>query len=61
MPPWLNEGLAVIFEGGLLEGNTLRVDAPNPVALKKLKADLAGPAAAGIGEAALRRRGPIPR
>ncbi len=44
VPPWLNEGLAVIFEGGLLEGNTLRVDAPNAVALKKLKADLAGPA-----------------
>ena len=44
VPPWLNEGLAVIFEGGQLEGNTLRVDAPNPVALKKLKADLAGPA-----------------
>ena len=42
VPPWLNEGLAVIFEGGLLEGNTLRVDAPNSVALKKLKADLAG-------------------
>src|SRR5208282_4013187 len=42
VPPWLNEGLAVIFEGGQLEGNTLRVDAPNPVALKKLKADLAG-------------------
>ena len=44
VPPWLNEGLAVIFEGGLLEGNLLRVDAPNPDALKKLKADLAGPA-----------------
>ena len=44
VPPWLNEGLAVIFEGGLLEGNTLRVDAPNPLTLKKLKADLAGPA-----------------
>jgi regulator of replication initiation timing len=43
VPPWLNEGLAVIFEGGQLEGNTLRVDAPNPLALKKLKADLAGP------------------
>lgn len=42
VPPWLNEGLAVIFEGGQLEGNSLRVDAPNPVALKKLKADLAG-------------------
>ncbi len=43
VPPWLNEGLAVIFEGGLLEGNTLRVDVANPVALKKLKADLDGP------------------
>ena len=42
VPPWLNEGLAVIFEGGLLEGNSLRVDAPNPLAVKKLKADLAG-------------------
>ncbi len=48
VPPWLNEGLAVIFEGGLLEGNSLRVDAPNPVALKKLKADLAGPAPLGL-------------
>jgi hypothetical protein len=43
VPSWLNEGLAVIFEGGQLEGNTLRVDAPNPPVLKKLKADLAGP------------------
>ena len=60
VPLWLNEGLAVIFEGGLLEGNTLRVDAPNAAALKKLKADLAGPAAAGIGKAARRRRGSIP-
>ncbi len=44
VPPWLNEGLAVIFEGGQLEGDILRVDAPNLQALKKLKADLAGPA-----------------
>jgi regulator of replication initiation timing len=44
VPSWLNEGLAMIFEDGLLEGNTLRVDAPNPVTLKKLKAELAGPA-----------------
>lgn len=43
VPPWLNEGLAVIFEGGLLEGSTLRVDAPNRVALKKLKAELTSP------------------
>ncbi len=42
VPPWLNEGLAVIFEGGQLEGNNLRVDAPNAAALKKLRADLAG-------------------
>jgi hypothetical protein len=42
IPPWLDEGLAVLFEGGLLEGDKLRVDAPNPAALKKLKADLEG-------------------
>jgi hypothetical protein len=43
IPAWLDEGLAVLFEGGLLEGDTLRIDAPNPAALKKLKADMAGP------------------
>jgi len=43
IPPWLDEGLAVLFEGGLLEGDTLRIDAPGPLALKKLKADMAGP------------------
>jgi hypothetical protein len=43
VPRWLNEGLAVTFEGGILEADTLRVDAPNAVALKRLKADLAGP------------------
>ena len=48
VPPWLNEGLAVIFEGGLLEGNTLRFDAPHPAALKTLKADLAGSAPLGL-------------
>jgi hypothetical protein len=48
VPPWLNEGLAVIFEGGLLEGDLLRVDAPNPAALRKLKADLAGPEPLGL-------------
>jgi hypothetical protein len=42
IPAWLDEGLAVLFEGGLLEGDTLRVDAPNAAALKKLKADMAG-------------------
>jgi hypothetical protein len=43
IPPWLDEGLAVLFEGGLLEGDALRVDAPNSAALKKLKADMADP------------------
>lgn len=42
VPNWLNEGLAVMFEGGMLDGDTLRVDAPNVVALKKLKEDLNG-------------------
>lgn len=41
VPLWLNEGLAVLFEGGLLESDTLRIDAPNAVALRRLKADLA--------------------
>lgn len=40
IPYWLNEGLAVMFEGGILEGNTLRIDAPNAAVMKKLKADL---------------------
>ena len=40
VPCWLNEGLAVMFEGGMLDGDVLRVDAPNVVALKKLKEDL---------------------
>jgi hypothetical protein len=50
IPAWLDEGLAVLFEGGLLEGDTLRVDAPNPAALKKLKADMAGPNPLGLQE-----------
>jgi len=43
VPLWLDEGLAMIFEEGLLESGMLRVDAPHRAALKKLKADLAGP------------------
>ena len=50
IPPWLDEGLAVLFEGGQLECNSLRVDVPNPAALKKLKADLAGPDAVGMAK-----------
>jgi len=40
VPRWLNEGLAVMFEEGLLESGTLRVDAPNREALGRLQADL---------------------
>jgi hypothetical protein len=40
VPYWLNEGLAMMYEGGVLENDTLRVDAPNAEALKKLKDDL---------------------
>ena len=50
IPAWLDEGLAVLFEGGLLEGDTLRIDAPNSAALKKLKADMAGPNPLGLQE-----------
>ncbi len=42
VPRWLNEGLATMLEAGLLESDTLRVDAPNREALKRLQADLAG-------------------
>jgi regulator of replication initiation timing len=44
VPPWLNEGLAVAFEEGLLESGSLRLGAPNHAALACLKADLAGAA-----------------
>jgi len=42
VPRWLNEGLATMFESGLLESGTLRVDAPNREALRRLKAELRG-------------------
>lgn len=42
VPRWLNEGLAQTFEAGLLEAGSLRVDAPNLVALAKLQDDLRG-------------------
>ena len=42
VPYWLNEGLAVMFEGGVLDGSVLRIDAPNPAALKALREDLQG-------------------
>jgi len=40
LPTWLAEGLATMFETAQLDGHTLRVDAPNPAALKTLQADL---------------------
>lgn len=40
VPRWLNEGLAQIFEAGLLEADTLRIDAPIPRALAQLQKDL---------------------
>ncbi len=43
VPRWLNEGLAKTFEAGRLEVDSLRIDAPNIVALDKLQADLRGP------------------
>jgi hypothetical protein len=40
VPRWLNEGLAVMMESGLLEADVLRVDAPNREVLRRLQADL---------------------
>lgn len=37
VPAWLNEGLAQVFEGCQVDGDTLRVDAPNPSRLDKLQ------------------------
>jgi hypothetical protein len=42
LPRWLNEGLAQIFEHAQLEGDTLRVDAPNAGLLERLQEDLRG-------------------
>ncbi len=42
VPRWLNEGLAQTFEGGLLEADTLRVDAPSAQRLAQLQNDLRG-------------------
>jgi hypothetical protein len=43
VPRWLNEGLAQTFEAGLLDGDSLRVDAPGARILARLKSDLSGP------------------
>lgn len=40
IPRWLNEGLAQVFEAGMLDAGTLRLDAPNEKALRELQIDL---------------------
>lgn len=55
VPRWLNEGLAVMVEGGQLESGTLRIDAPEPSVLRRLKADLG---ARGLALADLLTAGP---
>lgn len=47
---WLNEGLAQIFEVGQLDGDTLRIDAPNPDALAQLQRDLASNSPLSLAE-----------
>ena len=41
VPRWLNEGLAMVFEDGQMDADTLRIDAPDPARLKRLQEDLA--------------------
>jgi hypothetical protein len=40
VPQWLHEGLAQVFESGQLEGDSLRLDAPDPAKLAQLQAEL---------------------
>jgi hypothetical protein len=40
VPRWLNEGLAQVFENGLLDAGTLRLDAPDPAILAALQKEL---------------------
>ncbi len=42
LPHWLNEGLAQIFEAGQMEGDSLRIDAPDRKRLVQLQDDLRG-------------------
>jgi hypothetical protein len=50
VPRWLNEGLAQVFEAGILELDSLRIDAPNLDAYEKLKADLQSGEPLGLEE-----------
>ncbi|MDZ4819515.1 MAG: DUF1570 domain-containing protein [Planctomycetota bacterium] len=40
IPRWLNEGLAQVFEDGILEVGTLRLDSPDKQRLRRLQDDL---------------------
>jgi len=40
VPRWLNEGLAQVFETGQLDGDSLRIDAPDRGRLKRLREDM---------------------
>jgi hypothetical protein len=42
VPRWMNEGLAQVFESGLLEAGLLRLDAPDPTLLTSLQEELRG-------------------
>jgi hypothetical protein len=42
LPRWLNEGMAQIFESAQLDGDILRIDAPDVPRLQPLQRDLAG-------------------
>ncbi|MEE8451788.1 MAG: DUF1570 domain-containing protein [Thermoguttaceae bacterium] len=50
VPRWLNEGLAVVFEAGLLDSYGLRVDTPNRQALRLLQADLQSDRPLSLGQ-----------
>ena len=50
VPRWLNEGLAQVFESGRLEGDTLRIDAPNELVLASLQRDLRASSQFGLAE-----------
>ena len=50
VPRWLNEGLAVVFEAGLLDSYGLRIDTPNRKALRLLRADLKSERPLSLGQ-----------
>ncbi len=50
VPRWLNEGLAQVFEAGMLDAGGLRLDVPNATALAALQRDLQAGAALPLAE-----------